>query len=352
MLKKPCGTFDETYSQDMDPIRTPSRWAMLILLLILLFAFFPMIASDYALGIMNLIGITVIAMMGLNILTGYCGLISIGHAAFIAVGAYTSGILSHHLAWPFWAMFPSAVLVSGLVGLIVGLPALRIKGFYIAISTLAFHYVVIWLILHGGGLTKGVWGLPCNTASLFGMAFNSERKMYFLIMLLALLGVVVAFNLTRTKYGRAMVAVRDNDIAAEFTGLNVFRVKALAFMICSMYAGAAGRLLAHYVGMMTVEQFPLIDSIWYLGMLIVGGTGSITGAIFAAFAFRMLGQVVIFLAPMLGAAIPALSTSSVAGFTQMLFGVVIILFLVLEPRGLNHRWQIILSSFRLWPFPH
>jgi branched-chain amino acid transport system permease protein len=119
-----------------------------------------------------------------------------------------------------------------------------------------------------------------------------------------------------------------------------------------MYAGAAGSLLAHYVGMLTVEQFPLIDSIWYLGMLTVGGTGSIAGAVFAAFAFRLLGQLVIFLAPALGNAIPALSTSSVAGFTQMLFGLVIILFLVLEPRGLNHRWQMLLSSFRIWPFPY
>lgn len=352
MLKKPCGTFDETYSQDMAPLRTPFRWAMLVLLLVLVFVCFPWTASDYALGIMNLIGITVIAMMGLNILTGYCGQISIGHAAFIALGAYTSGILSQHLGWPFWAVFPGAVLFTGLVGLIVGLPALRIKGFYIAISTLAFHYIVIWFILHGGELTRGVWGLPCNTASLFGIAFNSERRMYYLIMLVALLGVLVAFNLARTKFGRAMVAVRDNDIAAEFMGLNIFRVKALAFVVCSMYAGAAGSLMAHYLGMLTVEQFPLLDSIWYLGMLIVGGTGSIAGAIFGAFAFRMLGQLVIFLAPMLGEAVPAMSTSSVAGLTQMLFGVVIILFLVLEPRGLNHRWQMMLSSFRIWPFPY
>lgn len=352
MLKKPCGTFDASYSEDMDPIRTPFRYALLVLVLVCVFVLLPAAASDYVLGIMNVIGITVIAMMGLNILNGYCGQISIGHAAFIAVGAYTSGILSEHLGWPFWAAFPSSILVTGLIGLLVGLPALRIKGFYIAISTLAFHYIILWVILHGGNLTRGVWGLPCSTASLFGIPLDTERKMYFLIMGLTVLGVVLAFNLIRTKYGRAMIAVRDNDIAAEFMGLNIFHIKALAFVLCSMYAGASGSLLAHYLGMLTVEQFPLLDSIWYLGMLIVGGSGSITGAIFAAFAFRLLGQGVVFLGPLLGNAIPALSTSSVAGFTQMAFGIVIILFLVLEPRGLNHRWQMLLSSFRIWPFPY
>ena len=352
MLKKPCGTFDETYAQDMACIRTPYRGGLLALLFIFLFVILPLFANDYVLGVMNLIGITVIAMMGLNILTGYCGQISIGHVAFIAVGAYTSSILSEHLGWPFWATFPSAILVSGFLGLVVGLPALRIKGFYIAISTLAFHHIIIWIILHGGDLTKGVWGLPCEFPEFFGISFDTERKMYFLIVVLAVFGTVMAFNLVRTKFGRGFVAVRDNDIAAEFMGLNIFHLKTMAFIICSMYAGAAGSLYAHYLGMITVEQFPLIDSIWYMGFLIVGGMGSISGAILGAFAYRLIAQIVIFTAPMIGEAFPSLSVSGVAGFTQMLFGIVIILFLVLEPRGLNHRWQITLASFRLWPFPY
>jgi len=352
MMKKPCGTFDETYAQDMSYIRTVFRGGLLVVLFVILLVVFPIFASDYMLGIMNLIGITIISMLGLNILTGYCGQISIGHVAFMAVGAYTTGILSSHLGWPFWATLPSAMLVSGIMGLIVGLPALRIKGFYIAISTLAFHYIMLWVILHGGDLTKGVWGLPCDPPELFGIVFDTEGRMYYLIMVLAVVATILAFNLVKTKFGRAFIAIRDNDIAAEFMGLNIFHIKALSFIICSMYAGGAGCLLAHYVGMLTVEQFPLIDSIWYLGFLIVGGAGSITGAILGAFAFRIIAQVVLFLSPFIGHLIPSVSVSSVAGFTQMLFGSVIILFLVLEPRGLNHRWQIVLSSFRLWPFPH
>ncbi|MBW1681578.1 MAG: branched-chain amino acid ABC transporter permease [Deltaproteobacteria bacterium] len=351
-MKRPCGTFDQTYAQDMSYIRTPFRMGLLAVLFLLLFIGFPLYADDYLLGIMNVIGITVVAMLGLNILTGYCGLISIGHVAFVGVGAYTSAILSNHLGWPFWATLPSAAVVTGLMGLLVGLPALRIKGFYIAISTLAFHYIIIWVILHGGNLTKGVWGLPCDSVELFGVSLDTERRMYYLIMVVAVTGTILAFNLVRTKYGRAFVAIRDNDIAAEFMGLNIFRYKVLAFVICSVYAGVAGCLYAHYLGMLTVEQFPLIDSIWYMGFLIVGGVGSITGAVFGAFVYRLIDQVVIFLGPFIGQVFPALSGSSVAGFTQMLFGMVIILFLVLEPRGVNHRWQIVLSSFRLWPFPY
>lgn len=352
MLKKPCGTFDETYAQDMAPVRTSYRKILLSCLFFCLFILVPFLANNYFLSVMNIIGITVIAMMGLNILTGYCGLISVGHAAFIAVGAYASAALSHHLGLPFWATLPGALLATAILGLIVGLPSLRIKGFYVAVSTLAAHYIVIWLLLHGGEVTKGVWGLPCENPVILGYRLNTERSMYFLIIAIAALSTILAFNLVRSRFGRALVAVRDNDIAAEFMGLDVFRVKVLAFIISSMYAGLAGWLQAHYLGMITIEQFPLMDSIWYLGMLIVGGTGSITGAIFGAFAFRLLAQAVISLSPLVGQLVPALSGSSVAGITQVLFGLVILFFLVVEPRGLNHRWQVMLASFRLWPFPY
>ncbi len=352
MLKKPCGTFDETYAQDMAPVRTPYRKILLFFLFILLFLLIPIFANNYLLSVMNIIGITIIAMMGLNVLTGYCGLISVGHAAFIAVGAYITAGLSHHLGFPFWATLPGALLGTAVLGFVVGLPSLRIKGFYVAVSTLAAHYIVIWLLLHGGEVTKGVWGLPCENPVIMGYTLNSERRMYFLIMGIAVVSTVLAFNLVRSRFGRAFMAVRDNDIAAEFMGIDIFRVKLLAFMISSMYAGLAGWLQAHYLGMITIEQFPLMDSIWYLGMLVVGGMGSITGAIFGAFAFRLLAQAVLSLSPFVGKLIPALSGSSVAGITQVLFGLVILFFLVVEPRGLHHRWQLMLASFRLWPFPY
>lgn len=352
MLKKPCGTFDETYAQDMAVVRTLYRKVLLGSLFLCLFLLIPLLADNYFLSVMNIIGITVIAMMGLNILTGYCGLISVGHAAFIAIGAYASAALSYHLGFPFLATLPGALLATAILGFIVGLPSLRIKGFYVAVSTLAAHYIVIWLLLHGGEITKGVWGLPCENPVILGYTLKTERSIYFLIMGLAVVSTMLAFNLVRSRFGRALVAVRDNDIAAEFMGLNVFKVKLLAFIISSMYAGLAGWLQAHYLGMITIEQFPLMDSIWYLGMLIVGGMGSITGAIFGAFTLRLLAQAVISISPFVGKLVPALSGSSVAGITQVLFGLVILFFLVVEPRGLNHRWQVTLASFRLWPFPY
>jgi branched-chain amino acid transport system permease protein len=155
--------------------------------------------------------------------------------------------------------------------------------------------------------------------------------------------------LMRTRVGRAMLAVRDNDLAAEFMGINVFRTKVLAFFISSVCAGTAGSLLAHYQGIITVDQFTLMDSIWMLGMLIIGGP-TLIGAICGVIFLRLLSHFVLFLAPAIGEVFPSFSGTAVSGFTQIFFGLVIIFFLVYEPRGLSHRWQIILSTFRLWPF--
>ncbi len=349
MFKKPCGTFDETYKQDTSLVRTRLRWAGLICLFIFIFLLFPFMADNYVLDVANNIGITIIAVMGLQILVGFTGLISLGHAAFMATGAYVSAMLSEHLGWPFWATMPLAAMAASLLGLLVSLPALRIRGFYIAVSTIATHYIIMWLILHGGDLTMGTSGLDANEIAIGNFTFDTELKMYFLIMLIVVIVVLFASNLMRTKTGRAMVAVRDNDLAAEFMGINVFRTKVLAFFLSSMCAGIAGALLAHYQGMITQEQFTLMDSIWMLGMLIIGGP-TIIGAIFGVIFLRLLAQSILFLAPTIGEAFPAFSGSAVAGFTQIFFGVIIILFLVSEPRGLSHLWQNILSTFRLWPF--
>jgi len=349
MFKKPCGTFDETYERDSALVRTPLRWAGLILLFMVMFLGFPFLAGPYYLDVANNIGITVIAVVGLQILIGFTGQISLGHAAFMATGAYTSAMLSDHLGWPFWVTMPLAALSAGLLGLLVALPALRIRGFYIAVSTFAAHYIIMWLLLHGGDLTMGTSGLTADEISVGGFTFDTEFRMYYLIMGITVVMVFLTNNLMRTKVGRAMLAVRDNDLAAAFMGINVFRTKVLAFFISSVFAGIAGALLAHYQGLITVEQFTLMDSIWMLGMLIIGGP-TIIGAILGAIFLRLLAQFILFLAPAIGEVFPSFSSSAVAGFTQILFGAVIILFLVFEPRGLAHRWQIILATFRLWPF--
>jgi branched-chain amino acid transport system permease protein len=351
MLKKPCGVFNETYVQDSALVRTNYRWTLLIMLFVVLFVLIPIFGNDYVLDVTIDISIAIIAVLGLQIITGFTGQISIGQAAFMAVGAWTSAMLSHHLGWSFWVSMPIAAMVSGFFGIMVGIPSLRIRGFYIAITTLVVHNIIMWVILHGGQITMGVDGMPCNEVSIFGFEFNNELRFYFLAMSFTVIIVFLTTNMMRTKVGRSLLAVRDNDLAAEFMGINIFNAKLIAFFLSAVYAGIAGALLAHYQTIIVVEQFTIMDSIWMLGMIIVGGA-TIYGAILGVIFLKLLIQAVIWLTPWLGGIFPAFGGSVVAGSMQILFGVVILLFLIFEPRGLAARWQTFLSTFRLWPFPY
>lgn len=351
MYKKPCGVFDETYVQDSALVRTGYRWFVMILFLVCLFGVLPLVAGNYFMDVMINIAITVIAALGLQIITGFTGQISLGHAAFMAVGAYTSAMLSTHLGMSFWIAMPTAALFAGLLGIVIAMPALRIRGFYVAVTTLAAHYIIMWLILHGGNVTKGVSGMTAGDVRIGSFAFTSELRFYYLAILFVSVAVFLTSNMMRTKIGRAMIAVRDNDLAAEFMGINIFRTKVLAFFLSSLYAGVAGSLLAHYQGIITVDQFTLMDSIWMLAMLVIGGA-TITGAIMGVVFLKGLHQLVLFGAPAIGHVFPGFAASGVAAFMQIFFGTALILFLIFEPRGLFHRWQLTLSTFRLWPFPY
>ncbi|MFC1821467.1 branched-chain amino acid ABC transporter permease [Thermodesulfobacteriota bacterium] len=351
MFNKPCGISDESYAQDSALVRTKYRWTLLILLFVLMFGFFPLMASDYILDVAINIAITAIAVLGLQIITGFAGQMSIGHAALMAVGAYVSGMLSLHYGLSFWITMPIAALSSGMIGIMVGIPALRIRGFYIAVTTLAAHHIIMWCILHGDKYTNAISGLSTEEVGIGNFLFDNEFKFYYLAMAFLVIIVFLTNNMMRSRVGRAMLAVRDNDLAAEFMGINIFRSKLTAFFLSSIYAGIAGALLAHYQGIISVEQFTLMDSVWMIGMIIIGGP-TITGAIMGVVFLKVLAIMVLFLAPWFGSLVPAFAASAVSGFMQMFFGAVIILFLIFEPRGLAHRWQIFLSTFRLWPFPY
>jgi branched-chain amino acid transport system permease protein len=344
----PCGTFSQDYAQDMAIIRTKWQWVTLSTLLILLFAS-PLFLSDRILTIMTIIGITIISVQGLNILTGYCGQISIGHAGFMAVGAYTSGILTARLDWPFWIALPCAALAAGIVGLLFGLPSLKIKGFYLIMATIAAQFIIVWVIIQARGITGGPDGLAVPRPQIGDFVFRSKASYFYLVMTITLLGTVLAQNIVRTRTGRAFVAVRDNDLAAEVMGINLWVYKLLAFFIGCVYAGVAGSLLVHYFAFATLDQFPFINSVWYLGMLIVGGMGSIPGAIFGAVSLKLLDELVTILGPVFSAVVAAQAAASLALISR---GVVIMLFLIFEPRGLAHRWDTIRSYYRLWPFSH
>jgi branched-chain amino acid transport system permease protein len=346
----PAGTRNYTYAQDMAIFRTKTHWAMLIVLMVVLFTA-PLYWGNYWLGVANLIGITIIAATGLNILTGYCGQLSIGHAGFIAVGAYTSAILTNKLELPFLVGLISAGFVAGLVGMLFGIPSLRIKGFYLAISTIAAQFIIIWVINHWTNVTGGFNGIVVPIATIGGITFRSQSSQFFLILIILILVTFLAKNIARTRTGRAFVAIRDNDLAAEVMGINLFRYKLLAFFVGCFLAGIAGSLLAHWIGKVSPEHFSMTDSILYVGMIIIGGLGTTIGPIVGVITIRILQQGITFLSPVLENAF-ALPAGFTTGIGPMVFGLVIILFLILEPRGLAHRWQLFKASYRLWPFSY
>ena len=342
------GNFQENYGQDMALLRTRHQWGLLAVFFIFLLAC-PLFCSDRVLTIMTMIGIAIISVHGLNILTGYCGQISMGHVGFMAVGAYVSAILTATLGWSFWAALPCAALAAGLAGLVFGLPSLKIKGFYLIMATIASHFIIIWLILQLRSITGGADGLAVPKPRLGGLVLNSKASYFYLVMIFACLATLLSLNIIRTRAGRAFVAIRDNDLAAEVMGINLWSYKLQAFFIGCVYAGVAGALLVHYYGFASVDQFPFMDSVWYLGMLIVGGMGSIPGAILGAVSLRLLDELVTVAGPILSAAVAAQAAASLALISR---GLVIILFLIFEPRGLDHRWGMVKAYFKLWPFSH
>jgi branched-chain amino acid transport system permease protein len=332
-------------------VRTRTQWVLLLSFLVLLFIA-PLFLSNYWLRVFNLIGITIIAVTGLNILVGFCGQLSIGHAGFIAVGAYASAVLTGKLDLPFPVALLCSGLVAGLIGLVFGIPSVRVKGFYLAITTIAAQFIIIWVINHWTSVTGGFNGINVPYASIGSFVFKSNFSQFYLIIGITILCIFLAKNLTRTKAGRAFIAVRDNDLAAEVMGVNLFYYKLLAFFIGCFLAGIAGSLLAHSVGFITTDNFTFMDSILYIGMIIIGGLGTTLGPILGVAFIRLLDVGVLFLSPALKSTFPALPSGFTTGIAPMLFGLVIILFLILEPRGIAHRWNLFKASYRLWPFSY
>ncbi len=349
-MSLPSGIRNHTYAQDMAILRTKTHWALFIGFLVLL-STLPLYVGNYWLGVANLIGITLIAATGLNLLVGYCGQLSIGHAGFIAVGAYTSAVLTNRFELPFLVGLLCAGLMAGIIGLIFGLPSVRVKGFYLAITTIAAQFIIIWVINHWS-VTHGFTNMSVPIAKIGGLVFSSESSQFYLIMSIAALCTFFAKNLARTRVGRAFIAVRDNDLAAEVMGINLLYYKLLAFFIGCFMAGIAGSLLAHHWGTMNGEFFSLKESILYIGMIIIGGLGTTLGPILGVVSIRLLDRVLTGeIVPWLEGTI-ALPAGFATGVTPMLFGLVIVLFLILEPRGIAHRWALFKSAYRLWPFSY
>jgi branched-chain amino acid transport system permease protein len=350
-MRYPAGIHNINYAQDMSIIRTKAHWVIFALGMIALFAF-PLYATSF-IHIINLVGIYVISAVGLMLLTGYCGQISLGQAAFMMVGAYTGAWMTR-AGFPFFGSLILSGLIAGVVGLLFGLPAVRVKGFYLAMSTLAAQFIIPWCIVEiRPDFTGGIHSLRVNPMTIFGHKLISQIEMFYVIIPITCILVIFAKNLVRTQIGRAWVAIRDNDLAAEVLGINIFFYKVLAFFVCTFFAGISGCLWAHWMRNVGPTHFELVTSVWFLGMIILGGMGSITGAVVGVIVVRILDYVVsILLTPLVEGAFPLLSNQIVAGLPAFVFGLIILLFVIFEPRGVNHRWEIFKASYRIWPFSY
>ncbi|MGJ3240131.1 MAG: branched-chain amino acid ABC transporter permease [Anaerolineae bacterium] len=373
---RPAGVFDTNYDEDMalnrtvgDKIRVYGGFGLLLLV--------PVIAQlglipNYWVTIINSIAIFVIAAQGLNILVGYAGQISLGHAAFMAVGAYSAALLAKGFEvtlggsllqigpLPFWLSIPIATLFTGLIGLIFGLPSLRVKGFYLAMATLAAQFIIPWLIEnpfeHWTRAPSALQQIP--SPSVFGYALDTSFKLYYLIIPLAVFLMLFARNIIRTRTGRAFISVRDNDLAAELLGINIFWYKLQAFFISAMYAGVAGALLAFNRGSLNPEFFTLEQSIALLAMLVIGGAGYPLAPLFGVAIFELLTSWFIpTISPFINTSLSTLlpfveSTNISASMRPILFGLMLIVFLIFEPRGLAYRWEIIRIAWKIRPYSY
>ena len=349
----PCGNFRERYDQELQIFETDFGRVWLWIGLGLLFVVVPAVSSPYMLYIINMIGIASIAAIGLNILIGYTGQISLGHGAFIGVGAYAAAILAYSAKMPLIVAVPAAGIIAAAVGMVFGIPSGRLKGLYLTIATLAGQFIIEYVIVHWESLTKGTMGITLPSPSLFGLSLNGDRGFYYLIFT-CLVGLTwVAVNLMRTKFGRAFIAIRDNDRAAEGMGIAIFRYKLLSFGISSFYAGIAGALWAYYMVSITAEPFTLMLSVEYIAMVIIGGLGNIPGSIFGAVFITALNEILRWITGLLmNTGFFAEAGLNVAPLREFVFGAAIVLFILLEPRGIAEVWRIIRSSFRLWPFSY
>ncbi|MBP1695610.1 MAG: leucine/isoleucine/valine transporter permease subunit [Deltaproteobacteria bacterium] len=353
MARLPCGIYFETYDKERAYIRTKPQALFLALFFIgLLFA--PFLLSVRFVSMINITMITIICIVGLQITTGYAGLLNLGQSAFMGMGAFVASSLTVNFHLPFYLAIPAGGLGGGLMGIIFGLPAYRVKGFYLALTTIAAQIIFPILIMRmPAGILGGSMGFHLDPATFLGISLDNEFKLYYLVMPCTVLFVGFAFNLVRTRTGRAFVAIRDNDIVAEMMGISPLSCKTAAFFIGGSFAGVAGSLWAFYIRYVAVDQFTLWYSVWFIGMIIVGGMGNILGAILGTVFIRSLEEMITTLGPYLSQHYPQIGGGALwlAGMNIILGGT-IVLFLIFEPKGLVHRWKILKASYRIWPFPY
>ncbi len=362
----PCGDYHQNYKQDHGWWQTRLIQIKMIILLIILLLILPYMLDSFWISIVNQIGYTVLGVLGVQLLIGYCGLLTLGHAAFIAVGAYTSALLVTEFPWPqfmidYGLAYPISIIIAGIIAglwsVLFGLPSARVKGFYLILTTMAAQFVTVGYILqHVTKLTEsqaseitmsdslqlGPWVINLTEDSI---------KIYYFMVVLVILCCIIVINLTRSRVGRAWIAIRDNDISAEVMGINVIKYKLLAFFVAGFIAGIAGAFYITICPTITHEPFGWDLSLWLVGAILIGGVASIHGAFFGSFFMVLLIELLKLLKDSITET-PFLKDAEIAFLKDIVFGFFICVFIIYEPKGLAYRWQQIKNYFNLWPFSY
>jgi branched-chain amino acid transport system permease protein len=350
----PSGDFRTSYAADTTIFPTTTSRNFAIAGVVLL-CFAPQLFSAYWLTISIQIGIFAIAALGLNILVGFTGQISIGHAAFFLLGAFTSAYLSNNFPIPVFFAMPLAGVVTALVGLIFGVPAARLKGLYLVIATLAAQYILLDFFSRAEWFSGGSVPASAKAFSIFGYTLRGDRQYFYVVLAYVVVSYILVTNLMRTRDGRALVAIRDHYLSAEIMGINLTKYRTLSFGLAAFFAGIAGALYAHYQLVISQEGFGIERSILFLAMIIIGGTGSIMGTLMGtAFVVLLPESMEWISANLKGGVIDRMLSlnNNITFLREIAIGLIIIAFLMFEPDGLAHRWRQIKTYWKLYPFSH
>ena len=339
------GKFKTGYREELNRFQTPFGRRFAVISIICLFSLIPFISNDFFLHLLNIICIYAIVAVGLNILTGYTGQLSLGHGAFFGIGAYTGALFAAKAGLPFFIVIPIAGIAASIIGSIFALPAVRLKPIYLPMATLAGQFIVEYILLRWDSLTSGPKGLAIPAPTLAGLNLGGNLSLFYITAVCLLLLIWLADNLLRSKIGRAFLAIQQNERAASAMSIAVFPHKLLAFSISSFFAGVAGALFAYSTTTITPTFFNLTLSIEFLAVIIIGGIGSISGSMVGALVIVSLNEILTFFT----------GYFMDAGMTLMplhefILGLVIVIFMIFEPEGLARIWSDIKWRLKRWPF--
>jgi branched-chain amino acid transport system permease protein len=362
----PCSVYHQNYIQDHGWWQTRFIKGKMLLLFAILFVAIPLWADDYWLSVFNQVGYTVLGALGVQLLIGYCGQITLGHAAFIAVGAYTSTLLILEFPWPKFMMdwglaYPSSIIiaavVAGLWSVLFGLPSARVKGFYLILTTMAAQFITVDFLITGyvsqiGGRGQA-FSLPPGTIRVGPWVIDDDRKVYFMMIILVIICITFLVNLLRSRVGRAWVAIRDNDISAEVMGINIVKYKLFAFFVAGFIGGIAGSFWISNLAAISPEHFPWFWSLWLVGVILIGGVGSIHGTIFGSiFMVVVMEGLQLIVMQFVDTSWGERLFMDFLFLKEAAFGLAICVFMIFEPNGLAYRWWQTKNYFNLWPFSY